>query len=206
MPPSASCVHRPVGHYEEVELTETSVNPGPERIGPHCFELLRVLGKGGYGKVGAPPPSSLASQQRLLQTNRPVNQESPGRDSETEALGGKGRSSQSQTRSFLPRPWAGVSLWVPSVRVGASQRRGVEREVDPVSPALQVFQVRKVQGTNLGKIYAMKVLRKVSHPFSRRIFTEWPPFQMHCARFGEDSEHDGGDSLRLGRLPVCCRR
>ncbi|XP_066108299.1 ribosomal protein S6 kinase beta-2 isoform X2 [Saccopteryx bilineata] len=63
----------PVGHYEEVELTETSVNPGPERIGPHCFELLRVLGKGGYGKV---------------------------------------------------------------------------------------FQVRKVQGTNQGKIYAMKVLRK----------------------------------------------
>nr|XP_058161086.1 ribosomal protein S6 kinase beta-2 isoform X2 [Dasypus novemcinctus] len=63
----------PVGHYEEVELTETSVNLGPERIGPHCFELLRVLGKGGYGKV---------------------------------------------------------------------------------------FQVRKVQGTNSGKIYAMKVLRK----------------------------------------------
>ncbi|XP_064231984.1 ribosomal protein S6 kinase beta-2-like [Aotus nancymaae] len=63
----------PVGHYEEVELTESSVNLGPECIRPHCFELLRVLGKGGYGKV---------------------------------------------------------------------------------------FQVRKVQGTNLGKIYAMKVLRK----------------------------------------------
>ncbi|KAH0508147.1 Ribosomal protein S6 kinase beta-2 [Microtus ochrogaster] len=62
-----------VGHYEEVELTESSVNLGPERIGPHCFELLSVLGKGGYGKV---------------------------------------------------------------------------------------FQVRKVQGTNVGKIYAMKVLRK----------------------------------------------
>lgn len=54
MPPSPSCVRRPAGHYEEVELTETSVNPGPERIGPHCFELLRVLGKGGYGKVLAP--------------------------------------------------------------------------------------------------------------------------------------------------------
>ncbi|XP_072495390.1 ribosomal protein S6 kinase beta-2 isoform X1 [Notamacropus eugenii] len=63
----------PVGHYEEVELSETCVNPGPERIGPHSFELLRVLGKGGYGKV---------------------------------------------------------------------------------------FQVRKVQGTNSGKIFAMKVLRK----------------------------------------------
>ncbi|XP_023379878.1 ribosomal protein S6 kinase beta-2 isoform X2 [Pteropus vampyrus] len=70
---SQSSAPRPVGHYEEVELTETSVNLGPERIGPHCFELLRVLGKGGYGKV---------------------------------------------------------------------------------------FQVRKVQGSNLGKIYAMKVLRK----------------------------------------------
>lgn len=62
LPPLTSCVHRPVGHYEEVELTETSVNLGPERIGPHCFELLRVLGKGGYGKVLALPPSSPASQ------------------------------------------------------------------------------------------------------------------------------------------------
>ena len=51
LPPLTSCVNRPVGHCEEVELTETSVNLGPERIGPHCFELLRVLGKGGYGKV-----------------------------------------------------------------------------------------------------------------------------------------------------------
>lgn len=69
LPPLTSCVHRPVGNYEEVELTETRVNPGPERIGPHCFELLRVLGKGGYGKVLALPPSSLASQQRVLKTN-----------------------------------------------------------------------------------------------------------------------------------------
>lgn len=43
---------RPVGHYEEIEISESSVNNGPEHIGPHCFELLRVLGKGGYGKVG----------------------------------------------------------------------------------------------------------------------------------------------------------
>lgn len=63
-----SCVHRPVGHYEEVELTETSVNPGPERIGPHCFELLRVLGKGNYGKVLALLPQccwSKGSQNKL---------------------------------------------------------------------------------------------------------------------------------------------
>lgn len=44
----------------------------------------------------------------------------------------------------------------------------MEGEVDPVFPALQVFQVRKVQGSNLGKIYAMKVLRKVSHLLSHR--------------------------------------
>ncbi|KAI6060364.1 Ribosomal protein S6 kinase [Aix galericulata] len=67
----------PVGHYEEIEISESSVNNGPEHIGPHCFELLRVLGKGGYGKV---------------------------------------------------------------------------------------FQVRKVQGTNTGKIFAMKVLKKVARP------------------------------------------
>uniref|UniRef100_A0A8B9NED1 Protein kinase domain-containing protein n=1 Tax=Accipiter nisus TaxID=211598 RepID=A0A8B9NED1_9AVES len=47
-PPSPD---RPVGHYEEIEISESSVNNGPEHIGPHCFELLRVLGKGGYGKV-----------------------------------------------------------------------------------------------------------------------------------------------------------
>lgn len=58
------CVfHRAAGNYEEVELTEDSVNLGPERIGPHCFELLRVLGKGGYGKV--PLFSSFSSLSRL---------------------------------------------------------------------------------------------------------------------------------------------
>ncbi|XP_077177010.1 ribosomal protein S6 kinase beta-2 [Paroedura picta] len=39
------------GYYEEIEISESSVNNGAEHIGPHCFELLRVLGKGGYGKV-----------------------------------------------------------------------------------------------------------------------------------------------------------
>lgn len=51
LPSLTYCVFRTVGHYEEVELTENSVNLGPERVGPHCFELLSVLGKGGYGKV-----------------------------------------------------------------------------------------------------------------------------------------------------------
>lgn len=41
------------GHYEEIEISESSVNNGTEHIGPHCFELLRVLGKGGYGKVSS---------------------------------------------------------------------------------------------------------------------------------------------------------
>lgn len=36
---------------EEVELTSESVNRDSERVGPDCFELLTVLGKGGYGKV-----------------------------------------------------------------------------------------------------------------------------------------------------------
>lgn len=36
---------------EKVPLTGETVNPGQERVGPKDFELLKVLGKGGYGKV-----------------------------------------------------------------------------------------------------------------------------------------------------------
>ncbi|XP_051541960.1 ribosomal protein S6 kinase beta-1 isoform X1 [Myxocyprinus asiaticus] len=36
---------------EKFEISEDSVNQGTEQIRPDCFELLRVLGKGGYGKV-----------------------------------------------------------------------------------------------------------------------------------------------------------
>uniref|UniRef100_A0A8C6X7M4 non-specific serine/threonine protein kinase n=1 Tax=Naja naja TaxID=35670 RepID=A0A8C6X7M4_NAJNA len=42
---------RSMEHCEKFEISETSVNRGPEKIRPECFELLRVLGKGGYGKV-----------------------------------------------------------------------------------------------------------------------------------------------------------
>jgi len=36
---------------ETVELSELTVNPGEPKTGPHDFELLKLLGKGGYGKV-----------------------------------------------------------------------------------------------------------------------------------------------------------
>ncbi|CAB3366985.1 Hypothetical predicted protein [Cloeon dipterum] len=36
---------------ETVQLSETTVNPGSEKAGPQDFELRKVLGKGGYGKV-----------------------------------------------------------------------------------------------------------------------------------------------------------
>uniref|UniRef100_A0A672K9A3 Protein kinase domain-containing protein n=1 Tax=Sinocyclocheilus grahami TaxID=75366 RepID=A0A672K9A3_SINGR len=36
---------------EKFEISENIVNRGTEQIRPECFELLRVLGKGGYGKV-----------------------------------------------------------------------------------------------------------------------------------------------------------
>uniref|UniRef100_A0A8C6SJK3 non-specific serine/threonine protein kinase n=2 Tax=Neogobius melanostomus TaxID=47308 RepID=A0A8C6SJK3_9GOBI len=36
---------------EKIEISENCVNQGTENIRPECFELLRVLGKGGYGKV-----------------------------------------------------------------------------------------------------------------------------------------------------------
>lgn len=44
----------PMENDESVETLALSgelVNPKDEKIGPQSFELLKVLGKGGYGKV-----------------------------------------------------------------------------------------------------------------------------------------------------------
>lgn len=38
-------------NMEKVTISEQTVNPGSEKVGPNDFELLKVLGKGGYGKV-----------------------------------------------------------------------------------------------------------------------------------------------------------
>ncbi|XP_057322716.1 ribosomal protein S6 kinase beta-1-like [Microplitis mediator] len=36
---------------ERVQLSEQTVNPGDEKVGPKDFELCKILGEGGYGKV-----------------------------------------------------------------------------------------------------------------------------------------------------------
>lgn len=38
-------------HVEIFTLSEKNVNPPDCKVGPQDFELLKVLGKGGYGKV-----------------------------------------------------------------------------------------------------------------------------------------------------------
>jgi ribosomal protein S6 kinase beta len=38
-------------NLERVELSEHTVNPGQPKACPQDFELLKLLGKGGYGKV-----------------------------------------------------------------------------------------------------------------------------------------------------------
>ncbi|CAF1272561.1 unnamed protein product, partial [Didymodactylos carnosus] len=38
-------------NLETVQITEKTVNPKGDRVLPHDFQLLKVLGKGGYGKV-----------------------------------------------------------------------------------------------------------------------------------------------------------
>jgi p70 ribosomal S6 kinase len=48
-PPSSSYAQDPA--VELIELGEATVNPPNVRVGPGDFDLLKVLGKGGYGKV-----------------------------------------------------------------------------------------------------------------------------------------------------------
>lgn len=38
---------------ETLPISEETVNPHNEKVGPASFELLKVLGKGGYGKVSS---------------------------------------------------------------------------------------------------------------------------------------------------------
>ena len=45
------CLRSNMDDCEKIEISEDNVNQGTENIRPECFELLRVLGKGGYGKV-----------------------------------------------------------------------------------------------------------------------------------------------------------
>lgn len=50
--PHPSLPWLPREHMETFPITSESVNRTSEKIGPQCFDLLKVLGKGGYGKVG----------------------------------------------------------------------------------------------------------------------------------------------------------
>lgn len=36
---------------ESLAISQETVNPGTPKLGPDDFELKKVLGKGGYGKV-----------------------------------------------------------------------------------------------------------------------------------------------------------
>ena len=59
---------------ETLELSENTVNPGQRKVGTYDFELLKVLGKGGYGKVKQlfilrPKKLSLVSDFCLITAN-----------------------------------------------------------------------------------------------------------------------------------------
>uniref|UniRef100_A0A3B4Y4Z2 non-specific serine/threonine protein kinase n=1 Tax=Seriola lalandi dorsalis TaxID=1841481 RepID=A0A3B4Y4Z2_SERLL len=59
---------------EEVELTSESVNRDSEIVGPDCFELLTVLGKGAYGKAkivcNAKDTAHTRAEREILETVR----------------------------------------------------------------------------------------------------------------------------------------
>ena len=93
---------------ETVAISEEIVNPKDEKVGPESFELLKVLGKGGYGKVRTSQRGSIL----ILSYN-------------------------------LCFKFAANFKFVLYISLP------------------KVFQVRKVDGRNKGKIFAMKVLKKV---------------------------------------------
>lgn len=51
---------------EKIEISEDNVNQGTENIRPECFELLRVLGKGGYGKVCVKKEATVSGNKTQL--------------------------------------------------------------------------------------------------------------------------------------------
>lgn len=52
---------------ETVAISEEIVNPKDEKVGPESFELLKVLGKGGYGKVRTAQKGSINFNQSYIQ-------------------------------------------------------------------------------------------------------------------------------------------
>jgi p70 ribosomal S6 kinase len=64
VPASSSYMADP--SVEAIELDEDVVNPPNMRIGPNDFTLLRVLGKGGYGKVVQVKKNSGADKDRIF--------------------------------------------------------------------------------------------------------------------------------------------
>lgn len=118
---------------EKIEISEDNVNQGTENIRPECFELLRVLGKGGYGKVLVVPTQHQALRKCTQHAHTTTN-------AHWITL-----SSGTRRTEF----YCNTCLFECLKRVNHS----------PLF--LQVFQVRKVVGAASGKIFAMKVLKKV---------------------------------------------
>uniref|UniRef100_A0A914Q6M3 Protein kinase domain-containing protein n=1 Tax=Panagrolaimus davidi TaxID=227884 RepID=A0A914Q6M3_9BILA len=64
VPASSSYMADP--SVEAIELDEDVVNPPNMRVGPNDFHLLRVLGKGGYGKVVQVKKKSGADKDKIF--------------------------------------------------------------------------------------------------------------------------------------------
>uniref|UniRef100_A0A671YBQ0 Ribosomal protein S6 kinase n=1 Tax=Sparus aurata TaxID=8175 RepID=A0A671YBQ0_SPAAU len=67
------CLCSNMDDCEKIEISEDNVNQGTENIRPECFELLRVLGKGGYGKnfTVVTGPSSTGQRNILEEVKHP---------------------------------------------------------------------------------------------------------------------------------------
>jgi hypothetical protein len=84
---------------ETVQITETIVNPHGERVAPDDFQLLKVLGKGGYGKV---------SETNALARAYPIDDVASGVSSE-KSLGQSSRTSLCYESAKESHVWRGLA-------------------------------------------------------------------------------------------------
>lgn len=171
---SVSVIEAMAASYRERELSIPSANRQQRRhkLGPMDFDILKVIGQGGYGKVRERKGKEKSTDEekksfestsfntRLYDCGRSLDDRGGVYEKGSQA-GKVGKRRLTACSNFFSFPRGlFVSLLSLSpfrffVQLSLCAPFGLHLVI------LQVFQVKKREGSNTGEIYAMKVLKKV---------------------------------------------